>query len=91
LKEGNLPVHIEAGPIVRAPGDPGKLYAVFSLVPYPEVWRTALEGSNLLARTDPVGLAGGLAFLLLLFIAGSLLVRWLNRRRAAPVRTMAST
>lgn len=81
LREGNLPVHLEAGPLVRGPGDPRTLYAVFSLVPYLEVWRTAVEGGNLLARTDPVSLAGGLAFVLLLLIGGGLLARWLDRRR----------
>jgi photosystem II stability/assembly factor-like uncharacterized protein len=83
LKEANLPVHLEAGPLVRDPTDAGTLYAVYSLIPYAEVWRTALEGSNLLARTDPVSLAGGLAFLLLIMIAGGVLVRWLARRRTA--------
>ncbi len=83
LKEANLPIHLEAGPLVRDPGDAATLYAVYSLMPYAEVWRTALEGSNLLARADPVSLAGGVAFLLLLMIAGGLLVRWLARRRAA--------
>ena len=81
LKEANLPIHLEAGPLVRDPGDAATLYAVYSLMPYAEVWRTALEGSNLLARADPVSLAGGVAFLLLLLIAGGLLVRWLARRR----------
>ena len=81
LKEGNLPIHLEAGPLVRDPNDAQTLYAVYSLIPYAEVWRTALEGSNLLARTDPVSLAGGLAFLLLLMIGGGLLVRWLAHQR----------
>lgn len=91
LKEGNLPVHLEAGPLVRDPGDPRALYAVFSLLPYGEVWQTALEGGNLLARADPVSLAGGLAFVLLLLIGGGLLVRWLtaHRRVAAPPATLA--
>jgi photosystem II stability/assembly factor-like uncharacterized protein len=83
LQEGNLPVHIEAGPLGRDPSNLPTLYALYSLVPYPEVWRTALEGGNLLARVDPVSLAGGLAFVLLLLIGGSLLARWLARRRAA--------
>jgi photosystem II stability/assembly factor-like uncharacterized protein len=82
LTEGNLPVHLEAGPLVRDPSDARTLYAGYSLMPYAEVWRTALEGSNLLARTDPISLAGGLAFVLLLIIIGALLVRWLARRRA---------
>ncbi len=83
LKEGNLPIHLEAGPLVRDPGDARTLYAVYSLMPYVEVWRTALEGSNLLARADPVSLAGGCAFLLLIMIAGGLVVRWLARQRTA--------
>jgi photosystem II stability/assembly factor-like uncharacterized protein len=83
LKEGNLPVHLESGPLARDPGDARTLYAVYSLMPYAEVWRTALEGGNLLARVDPVSLAGGLAFLLLLMIGGGLLVRWLARTRSA--------
>jgi photosystem II stability/assembly factor-like uncharacterized protein len=83
LKEDNLPVHLEAGPLARDPTDARALYAVYSLMPYGEVWRTALEGSNLLARTDPVSLAGALAFLLLLIISGTLLARWLARQRAA--------
>jgi photosystem II stability/assembly factor-like uncharacterized protein len=88
LKEGGLPVHLEAGPLVRAPGDPRILYVVFSLVPYLEAWRTAVEGGNLLARTDPVSLAGGLAFVLLLLIGGGLLARWLDRRRGGGARTV---
>jgi photosystem II stability/assembly factor-like uncharacterized protein len=83
LKEDNLPVHLEAGPLARDPSDARTLFAVYSLMPYGEVWRTALEGSNLLARTDPVSLAGGLAFLLLLIIGGALLARWLARQRSA--------
>ncbi len=91
LREGNLPVHLEAGSLVRVPGDPRTLYAAFSLVPYPEVWRTAVEGGNLLARTDPVSLAGGFAFLLLVMIGGGLLARWLDRRRAGAAGTAAPT
>jgi hypothetical protein len=83
LKEDNLPVHLESGPLARDPSDARTLYAVYSLMPYPEVWRTALEGSNLLARVDPVSLAGGLAFVLLLLIGGAMLVRWLAGPRSA--------
>jgi photosystem II stability/assembly factor-like uncharacterized protein len=82
FKEGNLPVHLESGPLARDPGDAGTLYSVYSLIPYAEVWRTALEGGNLLARADPVSLAGGLAFVLLLMIGGGLLARWLAGRRS---------
>jgi photosystem II stability/assembly factor-like uncharacterized protein len=83
FKEGNLPVHLESGPLVRDPSDARTLYAVYSLMPYAEVWRTALEGGNLLARVDPVSLAGGLAFVLLLMIGGGMLARWLAGLRAA--------
>jgi photosystem II stability/assembly factor-like uncharacterized protein len=89
LKESNLPVHLESGPLVRDPNDARTLYAVYSLMPLAEVWRTALEGGNLLARVDPVSLAGGVAFLLLLIIGGGLLVRWLAGPRSA--RSMPGT
>jgi photosystem II stability/assembly factor-like uncharacterized protein len=81
LEEGNLPVHLEAGPLARDPANPSILYVVYSLVPYPEVWRSALDGSNLLARADPMSLVGGLAFLLLLALGGILMVAWLMRLR----------
>ncbi|MFL5256650.1 MAG: WD40/YVTN/BNR-like repeat-containing protein [Rhodopila sp.] len=85
LEEGNLPIHLEAGPLARDPAAPATLYAVYSLIPYPEVWRNAVEGSNLLARADPMSLIGGAAFLLLLLLAGIALVAWLLRwRRAIP-------
>jgi photosystem II stability/assembly factor-like uncharacterized protein len=84
LIEGSLPIHLEAGPLVRDEHDPKTLYAVYSLMPYPEVWRMALQGGNLLSRADPVSLAGGLAFVLLLMIGGGMLVVWLARRRSLP-------
>ena len=84
LIEGSLPIHLEAGPLVRDERDPKTLYAVYSLMPYPEVWRMALLGGNLLSRSDPVSLAGGLAFVLLVMIGGGLLVVWLARRRSLP-------
>ena len=89
FKEGNLPVHLESGPLVRDPNDARTLYAVYSLMPFAEVWRTALEGGNLLARVDPVSLAGGLAFLLLMMIGGGLLARRLAGARGA--RSMPGT
>jgi hypothetical protein len=52
-------------------------------MPYPEVWRSAIEGGTLLARLDPWAIAGGVAFLLLLFISGAWLALWLGRLRAA--------
>ena len=82
-KEDNLPNHIEAGPLARDPNDAGVVYAVFSLMPYAEVWRMAIEGDNLLARIEPISLAGGLSFCVLLLIGGGLAARHLSRRRAA--------
>jgi photosystem II stability/assembly factor-like uncharacterized protein len=87
LQEGNLPVHLEAGPLARDPADLSTLYVVYSLIPYPEVWRSALDGSILLARVDPMSLIGGLAFLLLLLISGILLVVWLTRMGRGIPRT----
>jgi photosystem II stability/assembly factor-like uncharacterized protein len=82
LLEDNLPVHLEARPLVRDPSSAETLYAGFSLIPYGELWRTALEGGSLLNRVDLLSLAGGLAFLLLLGLLGVLGARWLFRRSA---------
>jgi photosystem II stability/assembly factor-like uncharacterized protein len=82
-KQDNLPTHLEAGPLARDPNDAGTIYAVFSLMPYAEVWRMAIEGGNLLARVEPIGLAGGLSFGVLLLIGGGLGALYLLRRRNA--------
>jgi hypothetical protein len=85
LKEDNLPIHLEAGPLTRDPRDPQLIYAVYSLMPYSEVWRAAIEGGNLLARIDPISLAGGISFCLLILIGGGFLaVRLARASRAAP-------
>jgi photosystem II stability/assembly factor-like uncharacterized protein len=76
--EGALPVHLEAGPLLRDPHDAQTLYAGFSLVPYSELRRRAEQGSNLLSQLDPVSVAGAGAFLLLLLIGG-----WAGARRLA--------
>jgi len=82
-KQDNLPTHLEAGPLGRDPNDAGVIYAVFSLMPYAEVWRMAIEGRNLLARAEPIGLAGGLSFCVLVLIGGGLAALYLLRRRNA--------
>jgi photosystem II stability/assembly factor-like uncharacterized protein len=82
-KEDNLPIHIEAGPLARDPNDAGVIYAVFSLMPYAEVWRMAVDGGNLLARIEPISLAGGLSFCVLVLIGGVLAARHLSRWRNA--------
>jgi len=83
LKENSLPAHLEAGPLVRDPTEARTLYAGYSLLPFPELWRSAVEGRNLLSRLDPVSLSGGFAFIALLIIGGVLLVGWLERQRSA--------
>jgi photosystem II stability/assembly factor-like uncharacterized protein len=82
-KEDNLPIHIEAGPLARDPNDVGVVYAVFSLMPYAEVWRMATEGGNMLAQIEPISLAAGLSFCVLMLIVGGLAAIHLSRRRAA--------
>jgi len=51
LKEDNLPIHLEAGPLARDPADTNVLYAVYSLMPYSEAWRIAVETGNLSINT----------------------------------------
>ena len=82
-KEDVLPIHIEAGLLARDPNDANVVYAVFSLVPYAEVWRMAVERRNVPARIEPIGLAGGLSFCLLVLIGGGVAARYLLRLRAA--------
>ena len=82
IVEGALPVHLEAGPLIRDPHDAATMYAGFSLTPYSEVWRRASGGENLMAQLDPVSLAGASALLILLIVSGSFGVRWLIRARA---------
>lgn len=79
IMSDNLPIHLEARPLVRDPLDRATLYVGFSITPYEELWRNAAEGSSSLARLDPVGLAGGGAFLLLLIVVGWSALRWLAR------------
>jgi photosystem II stability/assembly factor-like uncharacterized protein len=81
LLEGNLPGHLEAGPLSRDPGDRTILYAPYALVPYAEVWRAAVEGRPLIARLDLVAFACAASFALIL-CAGGFAVRRLTRVRA---------
>jgi photosystem II stability/assembly factor-like uncharacterized protein len=83
LKEDNLPIHLEAGALVQDPSDAGVLYAVFSLMPYSEVWRTAIEARNLLRRPAPMSLAGRIGFTLIAIVGGALFARFLVRWRVA--------
>jgi photosystem II stability/assembly factor-like uncharacterized protein len=76
---GNLPVHLEAGAMVRDPHAPTTVYLPFSLTPYHEIRRRAVEGSNLLAQVDPISMAGAGAFFILFVVAAVFLVRKLTR------------
>jgi len=86
--EGNLPVHLESAPLLHDPNDPATLYVGFSLTPYDEIWRRAVEGSNLLSQIDPMSLAGAAAFLILLAAAAVYAVgrlsRYADHRNAIP-------
>ena len=83
LKEDNLPIHLEAGALSQDPSDAGALYAVYSLVPYAEVWRTAIEVRNLLRQPDPISLAGRIGFSVLAIVGGALFARFLVRSHLA--------
>ncbi|MFO1321847.1 MAG: hypothetical protein U1F52_19760 [Burkholderiales bacterium] len=80
--EGALPVHLESGMLQRDVHDAQTLYCGFSLSPYADVWRRAAEGNNLLSRIDPINLAGGAAFLILLVGGGIVGARALSRSSA---------
>jgi len=89
LQEGMLPVHLEAGPLVRDPTDPVTLYAGFALTPYDEMWRLAVEGGTSLGRLDALSLAGGVAFLAVMALAAAAALRWLGRYYRKPDGTAA--
>jgi hypothetical protein len=91
IPSDNLPAHLEAWPLVRDPTDPATLYAGFALIPYPELWRLAAEQTSALARVAPMGLAGSVAFLVLVTLAGVAALRALRRYdRAHRARATAS-
>jgi photosystem II stability/assembly factor-like uncharacterized protein len=83
LKEDNLPIHLEAGPLTRDPADANVLYAVYSLMPYSEAWRIAAETGNLSRQLDPGYIAAGVGFVLVALIGGGLFALRLVRARAA--------
>jgi len=75
----NLPAHLEAGPLVRDPIEPDTLYAGFSLIPYPELWRRAADREGALARVSLTSLAGSVVLLMLVALAALAALRWLGR------------
>jgi photosystem II stability/assembly factor-like uncharacterized protein len=83
LKEDNLPLHLEAGPLARDPADTNVLYAVYSLMPYAEAWRIAVETGNLSRQIDPIYIGGATGLVLIVLIGSGLLALRLARTRAA--------
>lgn len=79
--EDTLPVHLEAGLMLRDPHDAQTLYTGFALTPYPELYRRAQQGSDLLSQSDTASLLGGAAFLLLMVIVGVMLAKRLMQGR----------
>ena len=80
----NVPVHLEARPLVRDPRDSATLYAGFSITPYETLWRSAADGASPLQRLDAINVAGGLAFLLLLGLVAGVILRQLGRYYSRP-------
>src|SRR5205823_901072 len=71
MLEGNLPAHLEAGPLVRDPSDRERLYAGFSVTPYSELWRRAVDGAATWRHIDLASLLGAVAFVILVGVLGA--------------------
>ena len=54
LKEDNLPIHLEAGPLAQDPGDAGVLYAVYSLCPIRKCGAPPSRPAICPGRLDPI-------------------------------------
>jgi len=80
----NVPVHLEARPLVRDPRDSATLYVGFSITPYDTLWRDVADGASSLRRLDPLNLVGGLAFLVLLGLVGGVALHRLGRYYSLP-------
>ena len=76
----NLPVHLEAGPLVRDPVDPATLYAGFALTPSDELRRAAARDRSSLADLAAGELAGAAALLGALGLGAAVALRRLARR-----------
>ena len=87
----NLPTHLEAGPLLRDPVDPATLYAGFSLVPYPELWRRAAEREGVLARVSPTSVVGGMVLLVVVVLGALAALRWLGHYYRTPGSSVAAT
>ena len=81
----NVPAHLEAGPLVHDPVNPSTLYAGFTMIPYAELWRGAIESRGRLERLDP-GVLWPWVAALIGALAATIGAGWLARyfRRHAP-------
>jgi photosystem II stability/assembly factor-like uncharacterized protein len=79
LPADGLPAHLEAGPLLRDPGDPATLYAGFALTPSRELWRRAAENRGALAQVSAASLAGSMFLLLLVAFGAVAALRRLRR------------
>jgi photosystem II stability/assembly factor-like uncharacterized protein len=75
----NLPAHLEAGPLVRDPIDPATLYAGFSLIPYPELWRRAVDHESAFSRVSAASFVGSAVLLVMIAAAALATLRWFGR------------
>lgn len=78
LKEGNLPIHLEAGPLAIDPHDANTYYAGYALTPYGETWQRAAQVQQ--ARETSNTLPIWLGALLLLPVLLSLRWYWKSSR-----------
>jgi photosystem II stability/assembly factor-like uncharacterized protein len=81
---GGLPAHQEAGALIRDPAEPATLLALYSLVPYGELWRGAVAAADDVARRAAWHNSAMLVGAAVLFLVGMGLLRLLVRRRRAP-------
>ena len=87
LKEDNLPIHLEAGPLARDPAMLACSTPYTRSMPYSEVWRIAIEAGNLCRDSIPSSLAGGHRVLVCwLSLAGG----WLGTRLLVRSRLAAT-
>jgi hypothetical protein len=82
----NLPAHLEAGSLVADRDDPDTLYAGFSLIPYPELWRRAVDHEGAFARVGASSLVGSVVLLILVGVGAAATLRGLGHyyRRSVP-------
>jgi photosystem II stability/assembly factor-like uncharacterized protein len=80
-QEGGLPAHQEAGQLIGDRRTNGTLLAVYSLVPYADIWSDAVAAADRLARPSP-WMVGAIALSAVgLLLGGTLVARVIVRTR----------